>query len=98
MLSSSKVKISQKFVWGLPGVCRLNPKSKKNYQNTKSTNQDKNFPKKIYLVSQCRGAKNSYGGYPTELVGSTQNHKKNIRTANLPIKTKIFPKKVCLVP
>jgi hypothetical protein len=27
-----------------------------------------------------------------------QNHEKVIETPNLPIKTKIFPKKVCLVP
>jgi hypothetical protein len=34
----------------------------------------------------------------TEFAGSTQKPKKNIRTSNQPIKTKIFPKKVCLVP
>jgi transposase len=51
MLSTSKVKRRQKFIWGLPdGVCRLNPKSLKNYQNTKSTNQDEHFFKKICLV------------------------------------------------
>jgi hypothetical protein len=33
-----------------------------------------------------------------EFAGPTQNPKKNIRTSNQPIKTKIFPKKVCLVP
>jgi hypothetical protein len=50
MFSSSKVKRRQKFVWGLPDrVCRLNPKSKKKYQNTKSTNQNKKFPKKNYV-------------------------------------------------
>jgi hypothetical protein len=37
-------------------------------------------------------------GYPTEFAGSTQNPKKNIGTSNQPIKMKIFPKKVCLVP
>jgi hypothetical protein len=37
--------------------------------------------------------KNLYGGYQTEIVGSTQNPKKIIGTPNLPIKTKIFPKK-----
>jgi hypothetical protein len=46
----------------------------------------------------CTGAKNSYGSYPTEFAGSTQNPKKNIETSNQPIKTKNFPKKVCLVP
>jgi hypothetical protein len=33
--------------------------------------------------------KNLYGGYQTEIVGSTQNPKKIIGTPNLPIKTKI---------
>jgi hypothetical protein len=33
-----------------------------------------------------------------EFVGSTLNPKKNIGTSNQPIRTKIFPKKVCLVP
>jgi hypothetical protein len=46
----------------------------------------------------CTGAKNSDGGYPTEFAGSTQNPEKNIGTSNHPIKTKIFPKNVCLVP
>jgi hypothetical protein len=33
--------------WGLPdGICKLNPKSQKNYRNTKSTNQNKYFRKK----------------------------------------------------
>jgi hypothetical protein len=41
----------------------------------------------------CTGAKNSYGDYPTEFAGFTQNPKKNIGTSNQPIKTKIFPKK-----
>jgi hypothetical protein len=40
-----------------------------------------------------KGAKNSYGGYPTEFAGSTQNPKKITETLNLPIKTQIFPKK-----
>jgi hypothetical protein len=30
---------------------RLNPKSLKNYQNTKYTNQNENFPKKNYVSS-----------------------------------------------
>jgi hypothetical protein len=59
----------------------------------------KKFPKKVCLVPQkCIGAKNSYGGYPTEFAGSTQSSKKKIiGTSNQPIRTKIFPKKVCLV-
>jgi hypothetical protein len=36
--------------------------------------------------------------YPTEFAGSTQNPKKMIGTPNLPIRTKIFPKKIYLVP
>jgi hypothetical protein len=40
MFRTIKVKKSQKFVWGLPnGICRLDPKSLKQYWNTKSTNQ-----------------------------------------------------------
>jgi hypothetical protein len=53
------------------------------------------LPKKVCLVPyKCKGAKNSYEGYPTEFAGSTQNPKKITRTPNLPIKKKIFPKKV----
>jgi hypothetical protein len=40
----------------------------------------------------CKGAKNSYGGYPTEFAGSTQNPKKIIGTPNQPIREN-FPKK-----
>jgi hypothetical protein len=55
--------------------------------------------KKVCLVPQkCKGAKNSYGGYPTEFAGSTQNPKKMTGRPNLPIKKKIVPKKICLVP
>jgi hypothetical protein len=50
--------------------------------------------RKVCLVPQmCTGAKNSYGGYPMEFAGSTQNLKKNIGTSNQPIKTKMFAKK-----
>jgi hypothetical protein len=60
---------------------------------------ERRFSQKYCLVPQkCKGAKNSYGGYATEFAGSTQIPKKIIRTQNLPIRTKIFPKKVCLVP
>jgi hypothetical protein len=34
----------------------------------------------------------------TEFAGSTQNPKKMIGTSNQPIRTKNFPKIVCLVP
>jgi hypothetical protein len=48
--------------------------------------------------SEQKFSEKKYGGYPTEFAGTTQNPKKIIRTPNLPIRTKIFPKKVCLVP
>jgi hypothetical protein len=52
------------------------------------------IPKKVCLVHQkCKKATQSYGGYPTEFAGSTQNPKKNIGTPNILIKTKIFLKK-----
>jgi hypothetical protein len=56
-------------------------------------------PKKVRLVPQKGiGAKNSNEGYPTAFAGSTQNPKKIIGKSNEPIRTKIFPKKVYLVP
>jgi hypothetical protein len=53
MLSTSKVKRSQKFVWRLPTeFVQAQPQiPKKNYQNTKSTNQDEHFTKKVFLVT-----------------------------------------------
>jgi hypothetical protein len=36
--------------------------------------------------------------YPKEFAGSTKNPKRNIETPNLPIRTKIFQKKVFLIP
>jgi hypothetical protein len=49
---------------------------------------------KVCLVPlKCKGAKNSYGSYPKEFAGSTQNPNKMTGTPNLPIRTKIFPKK-----
>jgi hypothetical protein len=62
----------------------------------------KTFPKHTifgkFSTLKKKGAKNSYGGYPAEFAGSTQNPKKIIGTPNFPIKKKIFPIKVCLVP
>jgi hypothetical protein len=52
----------------------------------------------MFSTLKCKGPKNSYGGYPTEFAGWTQNPKKINGTWNLPIKTKISQKKVCLVP
>jgi hypothetical protein len=49
----------------------------------------KNFPKKLCLVPyKCKGAKNSYGGHPTEFAGSTENPLKIIRTPNQLIEIK----------
>jgi hypothetical protein len=43
MSGAFKKKGSEKFGWGLPDeICRLNPKSKKNYRNIKSTSQNEN--------------------------------------------------------
>jgi hypothetical protein len=71
------------------------PKILKKNWNIKTTNQNRAFSqKKVCLVPQmCTWAKNSYGGYPTEFAGSTQNPKKNIETSKQPIKTEHFPKK-----
>jgi hypothetical protein len=46
MFSTLKAKTSSKFVWQPDEICRLDPKSNKYYRNTKSTNQNENFPKK----------------------------------------------------
>jgi hypothetical protein len=85
---------------------------------------------KVCCTSKVKKRKNSYGGYPTEYAGSTQNPKKIISTPSkkekepkirlgatrrnlqaqlkilkksskqqiLPIRTKIFPKKLCFLP
>jgi hypothetical protein len=63
---------------------------KKNYWNTKSFNQNKKFR----TLKVERGQKYAR----TEFAGSTQNPKKIMRTSNQPIRTKFFPKKLCLVP
>jgi hypothetical protein len=60
--------------------------------------EQKNSQKSMFSTLKCKEAKNSYEGNPTEFAGSTQNLKKIIGAPNLPIRTKIFPKTVCLVP
>jgi hypothetical protein len=71
----------------------LTQNPKKNIGTANQPIKTKIFPKKVCLVPQmCTGAKNSYGGYPTEFAGLTQNPKKNIGTQNQQIETKIFPK------
>jgi hypothetical protein len=48
--------------------------------------------KKVCIVPQkWKGTKNSFGDYPTEFAGSTQNKKKMFETPNQSIRTKIFP-------
>jgi hypothetical protein len=47
----------------------------------------------MFSTSKVKKGKNSYGGYATEFAGSTQNPKKIIETPNLPIRTKMIPKK-----
>jgi hypothetical protein len=72
---------------------------KKNIETSNLPIPTKMYPRKLCFVPQkCKGAKNSYRGYATELAGSTQNPKKIIGTPNIPIRTKNFPKKLCFVP
>jgi hypothetical protein len=54
--------------------------------------------KSIFNTPKVKKNEDTYGIYPTKFACLTQKHKKVIETPNLPIKTKIFPKKVCLVP
>jgi hypothetical protein len=49
--------------------------------------------KKTFYLQFCMGTLEG-----NEFAGWIQNPKKIIGTSNQPIKTKIFPKKVCLVP
>jgi hypothetical protein len=60
------------------------PKIIKNDQNTKSTNQIENLPKKTYI---------QYPKYQTELSGSAQNHKKNYQNTNSTNQIENFAKK-----
>jgi hypothetical protein len=60
MVSTSKVEMSQKMVRELPdGTCRLDPKSKKNYRNIKSTNQIECYLEKfIFSISKAKRSQN----------------------------------------
>jgi hypothetical protein len=51
--------------------------------------------KSMFSTSKVKKGRNSYR---TEFEGSNQNPKKIIGASNLPIRRKIFPKKVCIVP
>jgi hypothetical protein len=61
------------------------------YQSERKFSQKK----LCFQPKKCKGAKNSYGGYPTEFAGTTQIPKIIIETQN---QDKILSKKVCLVP
>jgi hypothetical protein len=54
--------------------------------------------KSIFNTPKVKKNKDTYGIYPTMFASSTQNPKKIIETPNKPIKTKTFPKKLCLGP
>jgi hypothetical protein len=75
-------------------ICKLNPKSKKNYRN-KSTNQNEKFLKKncVSYPKKWKGAKNLFRGYPTEFADSTQNPKKNYRNFKSTNQNVNLPKK-----
>jgi hypothetical protein len=85
------------FAWGLLKTSNLQAESKflKKIIGTKSINQNKKFLKKnvFRTLKVERGQKYAW----TELAGPTQYPKKIISTSNQPIRTKFFPKKVCLV-
>jgi hypothetical protein len=69
--------------------------------NTKSTNQNENFPKKNYVsyLKSVKEPKIRIGATRRNLQAQPKILKKNIGiTPNIPIKKKIFPEKVCLVP
>jgi hypothetical protein len=92
------VKNRQKWKKGLPKFAGLTQNQKKKWSEHQIYQSKRKFSKKsMSSVKECIGAKNSYGGYPTEFAGSTQNPKKMIGTSNQPIRTKIFPRKVCLI-
>jgi hypothetical protein len=56
--------------------------------NFRCQSKQKNSQKTVFrtVKSVKEGAKNLYGGYPTEFAGSTQNPKKIIGTSNQPKK------------
>jgi hypothetical protein len=68
MLSTLK-KRSQKFVSELPeGICRLNPKSKKNHRSTKINQSERKFSQKNY-VSYLKSVKE-----PKIRIGATRRN------------------------
>jgi hypothetical protein len=97
MLSTLKKKSSQKFVWELPdGIGRLNQKSSKHQINQSERKcSQKNYVSYLKSVNE-----------PKIRIGVTRRNwpaqpkmfKKIVETSNQPIKTKNFPKKLCLVP
>jgi hypothetical protein len=54
----------------------LTQNSKKIIGTSNQPIRTKIFPTEVCLLRlKCKGAKNSYGGYPTEFAGSIQNSK-----------------------
>jgi hypothetical protein len=47
--------------------------------------------KQCFVPLKCKGAKNSYRGYPTEFAGSTQNVRKNCLNIKSTNQNKKFP-------
>jgi hypothetical protein len=90
--SEKKTKIHMESIWESLQA-QLAANHKKNYRNTKSTNrnQKKSQIKVCLVLQKWKKAKNSHRSYQTEFAGSTQNIGTTIRT-------KFFPKEVCLVP
>jgi hypothetical protein len=66
-------------VWTTRWNLQARPKILKKLLKHQINQSERTFSqKKIYLVPQkCKGAKNSYGGYPTKFADSTQNPRKN---------------------
>jgi hypothetical protein len=86
------------FAWGLLKATNLQAESKilkKILEHQIYQSKQKNSKKKTVFrtLKVERGQKYAR----TEFADPTQNPKKIIGTSNQPIKTKIFPKKVCLV-
>jgi hypothetical protein len=65
---------------------------KKILSNSKEKNVSR-IRKKTFYLQFCMGTPEG-----NEFAGSTQNLKQIAGTPKLPIKTKVLPKKVCLVP
>jgi hypothetical protein len=75
------------------------PKILKKCWNTKSTNQNENFPKKSMFSSlKVKRNQKFVWELPDGICRLNPKSLKNVGTPNQPIRTKMFPTKVCLVP